>query len=131
MNFRAALMLLPAALWAQPPLDLLLRGGQMIDGSGAAARMADICIRGDRIVFIGDGSQVKARRVLDVHGLVVSPGFIDPHAHVTADLSNPSAGANQAYLYQGVTTVVTGNDGQGPLDTGATLDQIGRASCRE
>src|SRR5579875_3669773 len=56
MNFRAALMLLPAALWAQPPLDLLLRGGQMIDGSGAAARMADIGIRGDRIVFIGDGA---------------------------------------------------------------------------
>jgi N-acyl-D-amino-acid deacylase len=123
MILRLALLLVPALLLAQPQLDLLLRGGQVIDGTGAAARAADVGIRGDRIVFIGDGSQAKARRVLDVHGLVVSPGFIDPHAHVTGDLSNPSANANEAYLYQGVTTVVTGNDGQGPLDSGATLDR--------
>src|SRR5215472_8534761 len=114
MAFRVTLLLFPALLFAQTQVDLLLRGGQVIDGSGSAARSADVGIRGDRIVFIGDGSNVQASRSLDVKGLVVSPGFIDPHAHVTSNLSESATKANEAFLFQGVTTVVTGNDGQGP-----------------
>lgn len=121
MRFRIALFWIPALLCAQQRVDLLLRGGQVIDGSGSAARSADVGIRGDRIVFIGDGSKLQAGRVLDVSGLVVSPGFIDPHAHVLEDLSSPATSANQAYLMQGVTTTITGNDGAGPLQSGATL----------
>lgn len=121
MTFRATLLLFPALLLAQPQVDLLLRGGLVIDGSGSAARPADVGIRGDRIAFIGDGSKVQATRILDVKGLIVSPGFIDPHAHVTSDLSGTATKANEAFLFQGVTTVVTGNDGQGPINSGATL----------
>jgi N-acyl-D-amino-acid deacylase len=113
--------LLPSFLFAQQHLDLLIRGGQVIDGSGAPARAADVGIVGDRIVLIGDGSKAQAARVIDVKGLVVSPGFIDPHAHVLEDLSSAAKKSNQAYLFQGVTTVVTGNDGAGPIQTGATL----------
>ena len=102
-------------------LDLLIRNGQVIDGSGSPARAADIGIRGDRIVLVGDGSKARAKRVLDAKGLVVSPGFIDPHAHVLEDLSSPSKKSNEAFLLQGVTTVITGNDGQGPIQTGETL----------
>lgn len=109
---------------AQPErFDLLLRDGQVIDGTGSAAVRADIGIRGDRIIFIGNSQKngVPAVRTIDVTGLVVSPGFIDPHAHVLGDLSNPGRSANECYLMQGVTTVITGNDGQGPIQVGATL----------
>jgi N-acyl-D-amino-acid deacylase len=54
---------------------------------------------------------------------VVAPGFIDPHAHVLEDLSDPSRKSNEAYLMQGVTTVVTGNDGAGPIQTGVMLNK--------
>ncbi len=61
-------------------------------------------------------------RSIDASGLVVAPGFIDPHTHTQADLSSPAKHANLAYLMQGVTTVVTNNDGGGSIDIGRTLD---------
>ena len=96
-------------------LDLLLLGGQVVDGSGSATRSKDVGIRGDRIVFLGNASRekVKSERTLDVHGLIVCPGFIDPHTHTLEDLSSPARHGNVNYLMQGVTTVVTGNDGGG------------------
>ena len=121
MKIGTAILIFPLAVVAQPRVDLLLRGGHVIDGSGSAPRSADVGIAGERIVLVGDGSKVRAGRVIDVKGLIVAPGFIDPHAHVLEDLSNPATKANQAFLFQGATTVVTGNDGQGPIDTGATL----------
>jgi len=117
------LFVLAAIAPAQPRVDLLLRGGQVIDGSGAAPIAADIGIRGDRIAFVGDSAKlrVRAARTVDMTGLIVAPGFIDPHAHVLEDLSDSARNANECYLMQGVTTVITGNDGQGPLQSGATL----------
>jgi N-acyl-D-aspartate/D-glutamate deacylase len=103
--------------------DLLIRHGSVFDGSGSAAQNIDIGITGDRIVFLGDGTGKTAKRVIDARGLVVAPGFIDPHTHTLADLSSPATSRNDAYLMQGVTTVVTGNDGSSPIDIGATLAQ--------
>jgi N-acyl-D-aspartate/D-glutamate deacylase len=106
-------------------IDLLIRGGQVIDGSGAPAVSADVGIRGDRIVFVGDSAKqaVRAARTIDASGLVVAPGFIDPHTHTFEDLSDSVHKSNEAYLLQGVTTVVTGNDGGGPIQTRATLNK--------
>jgi N-acyl-D-aspartate/D-glutamate deacylase len=111
--------LLPAFTHAQQ-LDLLILHGSLIDGSGAPAIHADIGILSDRIVFVGSSAGKKAKRTIDATGLIVTPGFIDPHTHTAADLSDPKRAANAPFLMQGVTTVVTGNDGDSPTDIAAT-----------
>jgi N-acyl-D-amino-acid deacylase len=110
--------------------DLLILRGKLIDGSGRKPRIADVGIRGDRIVFIGDARKenATAARTIDARGLIVAPGFIDPHTHTLGDLSNPDRKSNQAYLMQGVTTVITGNDGGSVLNVAETLrkwDELG------
>ena len=111
----------PAA--AQQQVDVLIRGGSVVDGTGSAARTTDVGIRGDRIVFVGDAAaaRVVATRTIEARGLVVAPGFIDPHAHAGGDLSSAARKANLPYLMQGVTTIVTNNDGGGPVDIAAQL----------
>lgn len=106
-------------------LDLLLIQGQIIDGSGSPARRADLGIRGDQIIFIGDAAKahLKAARTIDATGLIVAPGFIDPHTHTFDDLSTPPRNSNEPYLMQGVTTVMTGNDGSGPLPIAPALQK--------
>ena len=103
--------------------DLLLVHGALIDGSGSEAQPADLGIRGDRIAFVGNASKsaIQAIRTIDVSGLIVAPGFIDPHTHTFDDLSDPARKSNEPYLMQGVTTVVTGNDGSGPLPIAPAL----------
>jgi N-acyl-D-amino-acid deacylase len=109
-------------------VDVLLRGGLVVDGSGATPRVGDVGIQGERIVFVGDAAKarVTAARTIDVKGLVVAPGFIDPHTHVGGDLSDPARNANLCYLMQGVTTVVVGNDGAGPIKIAETLERWGK-----
>lgn len=111
------------SLGQEPRLELLIRGGKLIDGRGGMPVVADVGIRGDRIVFVGDAERERqtAKRTIDATGLTVAPGFIDPHTHAAEDLGTPSGRGNLNYLRQGVTTVVTGNDGSGPLPIGATL----------
>jgi len=107
--------------------DLLVRNGRVIDGTGASQRTADVAITGDRITFVGDAARanVTARRTIDARGLIVAPGFIDPHTHALEDLNSadPKRRANLNFLMQGVTTVITGNDGGGPFEIGRTLSQ--------
>jgi N-acyl-D-aspartate/D-glutamate deacylase len=90
---------------------------------GAAPRIADVGIVGDRVVFVGraNARDSRPKRTIDASGLVVAPGFIDPHAHVLEDLSSPERRANVPYLMQGVTTVITGNDGGGPPEVARTF----------
>ncbi|HEX7020744.1 MAG TPA: D-aminoacylase [Gemmatimonadaceae bacterium] len=131
---------------AQQSVDVLIRGGTVVDGSGRPARHADVGVRADRIVFVGDAgaSHIRGTREIDATGLVVAPGFIDPHTHTAGDLSRPNSRANLPYLMQGVTTVVTNNDGGGSVDIGrlfATWTQggigtnaalyVGQGSVRE
>lgn len=118
----------PFAAHAQDTVDLLIRNGTLIDGTGSAARSADVAIRGDRIVFVGaaDSRRIVATRTIDARGLTIAPGFIDPHSHTHGDLGSADRGRRQnaGSLMQGVTTVVTGNDGGGPVDVGADLTRL-------
>jgi N-acyl-D-amino-acid deacylase len=89
--------------------DLLIEGGELIDGGGTGRVRADIAIRGDRIVQVGDLKGMRAQMHVDASGLVVTPGFIDAHTHDDrAVMSTPDMTPK---LSQGVTTVVTGNCG--------------------
>jgi N-acyl-D-aspartate/D-glutamate deacylase len=115
------LLLLSANSASAQELDLIIRGGTLVDGSGSPARRADIGIKGDRIVFVGATGKHTAKRTVDARGLIVTPGFIDPHTHTAADLTDPKRSRNDAYLTQGVTTVATGNDGSSPKEIGAEL----------
>jgi len=92
--------------------DLVIRGGTLVDGSGAPGRAADVGVEGDRITAVGDLSAVDAvsvARVIDAAGHVVAPGFVDPHAH--SDLSVLVDGALWSHLRQGYTTQLGGNCG--------------------
>ncbi len=117
-----ALVLCAASADAQQRVDILIRNGSVIDGTGAEARRADVGITGDRITFVGNGATVTATRTIDATGLIVSPGFIDPHSHTAGDLSNAQRKSNLPYLMQGVTTVVTNNDGGGGVEIGRLLN---------
>jgi N-acyl-D-amino-acid deacylase len=86
--------------------DVLIRGGQVLDGTGAAAARADVGIRGDRIVAVGPLGAQGARRVIDASGLVVAPGFIDLHTH--SEMPLLSDGTAQSKVRQGVTLDITG-----------------------
>lgn len=110
--------------------DIVISGGRVYDGSGSAARITDIAIRGDRIVLVGDASQWASRHTIDARGLIVSPGFIDPHIHAEGDLRSATRATRQAAyaLMQGVTTVITGNDGGGPIAIAEALAAFRRDS---
>ena len=133
VTIRAALVLGllagPAVdLGAQQQVDVLIRGGTLVDGTGAARRRADVGVTGDRITFVGDAaaSRVTAAKTIDATNLVVAPGFIDPHTHTQGDLSSPQRKANLPYLMQGVTTVITNNDGGGGIDIAKLFDTWSR-----
>src|SRR4051812_37664796 len=87
--------------------DIVIRGGTVIDGTGAPGRRADVAIEGDTITEIGDG--LHGTQEIDASGHVVAPGFIDIHSHYDAQVFWDPALTPSSY--HGVTTVVAGNCG--------------------
>ena len=99
----------PPRVAAAPSLDLVVRGGTVLDGTGAPAFRADVGLVGDRIAALGEIAPEQARRVIDASGLHVAPGFIDIHTHSDPDvLAYPTADSRTR---QGVTTELAGNCG--------------------
>ncbi|HEY4423619.1 MAG TPA: D-aminoacylase [Pyrinomonadaceae bacterium] len=94
------------SMFQSPQFDLLIKNGRIVDGSGRAAYVADLAIKGDRIVSIGKLSQATATRTVDAQGLVVAPGFIDMLGQSeTYLLIDPRANSK---VMMGVTTEITG-----------------------
>lgn len=113
-------LLAPPAVGQPLVADLLIRGGMLFDGSDRPAIIGDVAIRDDRIVFVGASGTgaITARRIIDATGQIIAPGFIDPHTHadVMVDAADPATRRIAPWLTQGVTTIITGNDGYGRAD---------------
>ncbi len=111
-------------LGAAPPerVDLLIRGGTIYTGSDAPF-VGDVAISGDKIRAVGKRLTLPAVRVVDAKGLIVAPGFIDPHTHLSEQLLSDDARTRlvPAFLMQGVTTAFIGNDGGGDPDVKRVL----------
>jgi len=119
-NSRASLS--PSAASA----DILITSGRVYAGLDTEAQMLDIAVCGDKIcgLYPSGSKKVIAAKVIDAKGKIVSPGFIDPHTHTLEELSSRDKNHNLNYLTQGVTTVVNGNDGAGPVDIAKTANAL-------
>ena len=110
---------------ANPPAGLLITHGQLIDGTGAPARPADLRVAGDAISDIGTGLAPRpGERVIDAGGKVVAPGFIDMHSHADRGLDDAPDAASQ--VMQGITTAVIGQDGGSELPIADFYEQMAR-----
>src|SRR5581483_10290362 len=104
-------------------LDVLVRGGRVIDGAGNPWYRADVGIAGDRIAAVGRLGDDEAARTIDADGLFVCPGFVDMHTH--SDLRLLAEPMHEAKVHQGATLEVLGQDGlsYAPV-TDAVLEQL-------
>lgn len=118
----------------EPTFDLIIKGGRVYDGTSAKPRIKDIGIKGDKIAAIGSFNG-QAAKTINANGLIVTPGFIDVHSHTDLFLKEkgiwrvvayvkPSINSNYNYLYQGVTTIITGNCSRGYTNTAKWLGWV-------
>ena len=96
--------------------DILIKNGKILDGTGNSWSYGDIAVQNGKIVAMGKLGKWTAAKTIDATGLVVAPGFIDVHTHIEGDeRKNPTA---DNFIYDGVTTVVTGNCGSSQVNIG-------------
>ncbi|WDE09559.1 N-acyl-D-amino-acid deacylase family protein [Thalassomonas haliotis] len=106
--------------------DILITGGRVYTGIGTDEQILDIAVCGEKIcgLYPSGSKVITAGKVINARGKIVSPGFIDPHTHTLEELSSQDKNHNLNYLTQGVTTVVNGNDGAGPVDIAQTATAL-------
>jgi N-acyl-D-aspartate/D-glutamate deacylase len=127
---RLAILLAIALLGAAAPpeqVDLVIRGGTIYTGSDPAF-VGDVAISGGRIRAVGRRLPHSPTRVIDARGMIVAPGFIDPHTHLGDQLADadPRTRLIPSFLMQGVTTALIGNDGGGDPDLASVLGSARR-----
>ena len=104
--------------------SVLIKGGRVVDGSGAPAVAADVAVEGDRIAAVGPGLRGEAGRTIDAAGLMVAPGFIDIHSH--SDLVLDTCPSAESKVRQGVTTEVVGMCGFSPGPVSPAREELVR-----
>ena len=102
--------------------DLLIRGGKVVDGTGNAWFYADVAIKDGKVAKVGKLPSATATCIVDAKGLIVCPGFIDVHTHIEEDEFRVPTADN--FIYDGVTSVVTGNCGLSNVDLGRYFEQL-------
>src|SRR6266478_2908267 len=100
---------------AEAPLDVIIKGGTVYDGTAGEGHVADVAIRGDRIAGVGDFAKTSAKKTIDARGLAVAPGFINMLSWSNESLIQD--GRSQSEIRQGVTTEIMGEgESMGPLN---------------
>src|SRR5213082_3400282 len=100
---------------ADAPFDVIIKGGTVYDGTGGEGHVADVAIRGDRIVGVGDFASAVTKKTIDARGLAVAPGFINMLSWSNESLIQD--GRSQSEIRQGVTTEIMGEgESMGPLN---------------
>jgi len=94
---------------ASQDYDILITNGKIIDGTGNSWYYADVAVKDGKIAAIGKLNNSTASKTIDAKGLIVAPGFIDVHGHIEGGIFERPTADN--YIYDGVTTVITGNCG--------------------
>jgi len=118
-----ALLLISFSGYAQQQCDILIRNGRIIDGTGNSWFYGDVAVKDGRIMAVGKQLEgYTAGRSIDAKGLIVAPGFIDVHGHVEGGIFERPTADN--YIYDGVTTIVTGNCGGSYDDLGIFFRRI-------
>lgn len=102
------LLMLAQSVTAQQ-FDILIRNGKIIDGTGNSWYYGDVAVKDGKIISIGKLSNATAVKTIDAKGMIVAPGFIDVHGHIEGGVIERPTADN--YIYDGVTTVITGNCG--------------------
>ena len=113
-----------AAEPAAPETNIVFRNATLHDGSGKPGVKGDLHVKGERIVAVGAVGKVEGATEIDAEGWVACPGFIDLHTHCDPAIGTKGGRHNKNYVAQGVTTVVTGNCGSGPVDAAAFLKSV-------
>ena len=117
-----ALVLFALNGWAQQSCDILIKNGKVIDGTGNGWFYADVAVKDGKIIAVEKNISMPALKTIDAKGLVVAPGFIDVHTHIETDEPKTPTAGN--FIYDGVTTVITGNCGSSHTDIGRYLRWI-------
>ncbi|NOT50942.1 MAG: D-aminoacylase [Chitinophagaceae bacterium] len=116
LYFTCLLFLFFFAGKAQQTCDILITNGKIIDGAGNSWYNGTIAIKDGKIIKIGRDVNLAAKKIIDAKGMIVAPGFIDVHTHLEGDEDrDPKA---QSFIYDGVTTCITGNCGSSNVDIG-------------
>lgn len=109
-----AMLLFSLSAYGQTNYDIIIANGKILDGTGNSWYHADLAIRNGKIIAIGKLNHASADKIIDARGQMVAPGFIDVHTHIEGEEEKHPEASN--FIYDGVTTVITGNCGSSQVD---------------
>jgi len=112
--YSLCLIFMTTCALGQQHFDVIIKNGKIIDGTGNPGFLGDVGIIKNKIIEIGDLSKSTTDKTIDASGLIVAPGFIDVHTHIEGDEKTIPTADN--FIYDGVTTVITGNCGSSNTD---------------
>ncbi len=123
MKWLLILLLLPAIAFSQSEsCDILIVNGKIIDGTGNNWYYGNIAVKNGKIIHMGHNMMMVATKTIDAKGMIVAPGFIDVHTHLEDDESKDPT--TQSFIYDGVTTCITGNCGASHVNIDEYLKYI-------
>ena len=102
--------------------DILIKNGKILDGTGNSWHYGDIAVQNGKIIAMGKLAKWTATKTIDATGLIVAPGFIDVHTHIEGEEKQQPTADN--FIYDGVTTVVTGNCGGSNVNIGTYFSML-------